>query len=264
MLKNDFAIAARRFSTLLGLFQNAAAARNSVVPEVLPQKDAAQKLREVSSQRARILFVELQEAGNITRLSHERVSLMLRYRSAEADPDGRICADLIADDLNCAAKTDSYATNVMLSLGSYEPLTQEQQDDLKRRINSSLIETRRLVQGCMGPVLTDKEVEVFHNGYEQPENPAEAFCLKTQSLICTTLKLADVTGNRIENTMDYVDCIDRIIVPAFPDHAEGMKAQADEMMAEVQGSLQWMHDLIVRARAYEGQYKVIPLRGPGF
>lgn len=258
----DLVAVKRRVILLAAAFKRAVDARRNEAAIILPQAEAAQNLREVSIARAGLIRTELAEIQNSVKLTQERVSLLLRYRSPSVDPDGQVSAHLIESDLRHAAQADQFASAAIASLGSYEPLTQEQQDDIMGAISVSLAETKRILIACMGPAMSEDDVTAFHSNYESPDNPLLSFQDKTETMQKSTLRLVEMTAVRVENTMDYVGVIDRIIVPAFPQHAESMKAQANEMLSEARGSFTRMQNLIDRAEDLYLQSKTPPVRGP--
>lgn len=126
----------------------------------------------------------------------------------------------------------------------------------------SLAETKRILIAFMGPAMSEDDATAFHSNYESPDNPLLSFQDKTEAMQKSTLRLVEMTAVRVENTMNYVDVIDRIVVPAFPQHAEGMKTQANEMLSEARGSFTRMQNLIDRAEDLYLQSKTPPVRGP--
>src|SRR5687768_7441584 len=144
MLQDKINTSKDRLAKLTKEFARAADAHPGATGHAIPQAEAAQQLRQMAAEHANHIRCEIPVLLNISKMSRERASLLLRYRSPIVGDEVYTASGLIRTDVNHADRIDDMAARMLKSAETFTPLPAGDMARIEERIKASSNETNRL------------------------------------------------------------------------------------------------------------------------
>src|SRR5688500_3174835 len=178
MLQDKINTSKDRLAKLTKEFVQAVGARAGATGHPISQAEAAQQLRQMAAEHSNHIRCEIPVLLNISKISRERASLLLRYHSPIVGDEVYTASGLIRTDINHADRIDDMAASMLKSAETFTPLPAGDLARIEETIKASFDETNRLHDGiihCMkvGPLTPEQEREL-HRFYESPDDPLQA------------------------------------------------------------------------------------------
>lgn len=200
------------------------------------------------------LLLALYKLLELSDLSHQRTSLVLRFRqSIFPATDPQVAAQMILNDLQIS---QDILGSARYYLGCTKIFNSTTTSSLEDAISTRLAERNRFVE-ALPKTFTPAEEKQFHTQYKQPERPLAEYHENTSNLAHLCFSIASHSCNVINFAKIFMRSIQTELRPYLKRHEDDLDLQVQTLEEAAIYTFDLSRVLLEQAKNYVSEYEIV-------